>query len=118
MLFDRVGVRRGRLLFICRATVPALIILITTVSCSGPPANLPPKQPLVQRDAAQAKAAQAKVGRPASKKASTPAQLDEKRKQQLFQEFLEWRSRQKELGRIDVQDDIVLAPSDTVGRGR
>jgi hypothetical protein len=23
-----------------------------------------------------------------------------------------------ELGRIDVQDDIVLAPSDTVGRGR
>ena len=113
MLFDRVGVRRGRLLFICRATVPALIILITTVGCSGPPANLPPKQQLVQRDTAQPK-----VGLSASKKASTPAQLDEKRKQQLFQEFLEWRSRQKELGRIDVQDDIVLAPSDTVGRGR
>ena len=113
MLFDRIGVRRARLLFICRATVPGLIILITTVSCSGPPANLPPKQPLVQRDAAQLK-----LGRPASKKASTSAQLDKKREQQLFQEFLEWRSRQKELGLIDVQDDIVLAPSDTVGRGR
>jgi len=74
---------------------------------------LPPKQQLVQRDTAQPK-----VGLSASKKASTPAQLDEKRKQQLFQEFLEWRSRQKELGRSDVQDDIVLAPSDTVGRGR
>src|SRR5215475_6500691 len=104
MLFDRVGVRRARLLFICRATVPGLIILITTVSCSGPPANLPPKQPLVQRDAAQPKvgrpassppkqplvqrdAAQPKVGRPASKKAST-AQLDEKG--ELYQEFLEF----------------------------
>ena len=114
MLFDRVGVRRGRLLFICRATVPALIILITTVGCSGPPANLPPKQQLVQRDTAQPK-----VGRSASKKANTPAQLDEKRERQLFQEFLEWRSRQEDRrGRIDVQDDIVLAPSDTVGRGR
>jgi hypothetical protein len=99
MLFDRVGVSRARLLFICRATVPALIILITTVSCSGPPANLPPKQPLVQRDAAQAKAAQAKVGRPASKKASTPAQLDEK-EELLFLEFLEWRSRQKDRGEV------------------
>ena len=106
MLFDRVGGRRARLLLICRATVPALIILITTVSCSGPPANLPPpiaefvelfsgteapKQQLVPRDAAQPK-----VGRPVSKKASTPAQLDEKREQQLYQEFLEWRRGQKD----------------------
>ena len=96
MLFDRVGVRRARLLFICRATVPGLIILITTVSCSGPPANLPPKQPLVQRDAAQPK-----VGRPASKKASTSAQLDEKGElYQEFLEFLEWRSRQKDRGEV------------------
>src|SRR5215510_7011478 len=106
MLSDFLGGRRARLLFICQATVPALIILITTVSCSGPPANLPPpiagivelfsgteapKQQLVQRDAAQPK-----VGRPVSKKASTPAQLDAQREQQqLYQEFLEWRSRQK-----------------------
>jgi hypothetical protein len=59
---------------------------------------------LVQRDAAQAKAAQAKaaqakVGRPASKKASTPAQLDEK-EELLFLEFLEWRSRQKDRGEV------------------
>jgi hypothetical protein len=106
MFFDLLGGRRDRLLFICQTMVPALIILLTSVSCSGPPANLPPpiagivelfsgteapKQQLVQRDAAQPK-----VGRPASKKASTPAQLDAQREQQqLYQEFLEWRSRQK-----------------------
>src|SRR5262249_19398099 len=100
MLFDRVG---G--CFICRATVAALIILITAVSCSGPPANLPPpiaefvelfsateapKQQLVQRGAAQPK-----VGRPAAKKANTPPALDAQKEQQLYQEFLEWRKRQK-----------------------
>src|SRR5262249_33993428 len=40
------------------------------------------------------KATSQSVQRPAAKKASTPAQLDEKREQQLFQEFLEWRKRQ------------------------
>src|SRR5262249_8982297 len=97
MLFDRIGVRRARLLFICRATVPGLIILITTVSCSGPPAILPPKQPLVQREEAQQK-----VGPPASKKkSSTQAQLDEKGElYQEFLEFLEWRRRQKDRGEV------------------
>ena len=111
MLFDRVGGRRASPSVICRATVPALIILITTVSCSGPPANLPPpiaefvelfsgteaaKQQLVQRDATQPK-----VGRPASKKASTSAQHDEKGElYQEFLEFLEWRSRQKDRGEV------------------
>ena len=34
--------RRDRLLFICQATVPALIVLATTVSCSGPGVDMPP----------------------------------------------------------------------------
>jgi hypothetical protein len=105
MLFNLLG-GRARLLVICQATVPALVILTTTVSCSGPPANLPPpiadivelfsgtgapKQQVVQRDAAQPK-----VRPPASKKASTPAKVDEKSEQELYKEFLEWRSRQKD----------------------
>jgi len=35
--------------------------------------------------------------RPASKKANTLPRLDPQREQQLFQEFLEWRKRQKDL---------------------
>jgi hypothetical protein len=130
MLFDRVGGRRARLLAICRATVPALIILITIVSCSGPPANLPPpiaefvelfsgteapKQQLVQQNEAQSKvrrvqpktstskaptenapkATSQSVARPAAKKANTSPASDAQSEQQLFQEFLEWRKRQK-----------------------
>jgi hypothetical protein len=132
MLLDLLGGRRVRLLYICQATVPALLILIITVSCSGPPADMPPpiagivelfsdgvtetpKQQLVQRDEAHPKvqraqpkasaspkaatedapkAASQSIPRPAAKKASTPTQLDEKREQQLYQEFLEWRKRQ------------------------
>ena len=128
------GGRRDRLLFTCQATVPTLIILITTVSCSGPGADRPPpslgiielfsggvteprKQQLVQRDEAPPKvrheqpkasaspkaatedapkATSQSVPRPASKKANTPPPLDAQREQQLYQEFLEWRSRQKD----------------------
>jgi hypothetical protein len=133
MLLDLPAGRRDRLLFISQATVRALIILITTVSCSGPAADMPhpsvgiielfsggvteaPKQQLVQRDEAQPKvrrgqpktsaspkaatedapkATSRSVPRPASKKANTPPPLDAQREQQLYQEFLEWRSRQK-----------------------
>jgi hypothetical protein len=77
-----------------------------------------PKQQLVQRDEAQPKvrrgqpktsaspkaatedapkATSRSVPRPASKKADTPPRLDAQREQQLYQEFLEWRSRQKDL---------------------
>ena len=70
MFLDLPGGRRDRLLFICRATVPALI-LITAVSCAGPGADMPlpnivelftggateaPNQKLVQQDEAQPKA--------------------------------------------------------------
>jgi len=37
------------------------------------------------------------VSRPTSKKAATPPRLDTQREQRLFQEFLEWRKRQKNL---------------------
>jgi hypothetical protein len=75
-----------------------------------------PKQQLVQRDEAHPKvqrgqpkasaspkaatedapkATSQSIPRPAAKKANTP-QLDAQREQQLYQEFLEWRSRQKD----------------------
>jgi hypothetical protein len=37
------------------------------------------------------------VSRHAAKKASTPPRLDAQKEEQLFQEFLEWRMRQKHL---------------------
>jgi len=43
------------------------------------------------------KATGASVSRPASKKANTPARTNAQREEQLFQEFLEWRKRQKDL---------------------
>jgi hypothetical protein len=43
------------------------------------------------------KATGASVSRPASKKASTPQRVNTQREEQLFQEFLEWRKRQKNL---------------------
>lgn len=131
MLLDLLGSRRGRVLFICQATVGALTILITTVSCSGPGFDIAPpsigivelftdgaaeapNQQLDQQDEAQPKvrrrqpkastspkvakeqapkAASQSASRPASKKAST---LDEKREQQLYQQFLEWRRSQRD----------------------
>ena len=36
-----------------------------------------------------------RVSRPASKKAGTPPSPDAQKEQQLYQEFLEWRNRQK-----------------------
>jgi hypothetical protein len=41
MFLDLPAGRRDRLLLICRATVPALV-LITTASCAGPGADMPP----------------------------------------------------------------------------
>jgi hypothetical protein len=120
---------RGRLLFTCQATVPALTIFVTTVSCSRPdmpeqrvgifePLFLSPvteTQQSVQRDKGRPKVQRVQprtptspkvatvhvpkatgVSRPASKKASTSPRTDAQRQQQLFQEFLEWRRRQKD----------------------
>ena len=71
MLLELPGGRRDRLLFICQAAVPALIILMTTVGCAGPGADMAPpnivelftggvteapNQKLVQQDEAQPKA--------------------------------------------------------------
>ena len=106
MCFGLPGGRRDRLLFICQTMVPALTILITTVSCSGPRADLPPpivevvelfsgtetpKQQLVQRGDAQPK-----IRLAPSKKASTPPTPDAQREQQLYQEFLEWQKNQRD----------------------
>jgi hypothetical protein len=38
----------------------------------------------------------AMVNAPKAKKASTPPRLDAQRERQLFEEFLEWRKRQKD----------------------
>jgi hypothetical protein len=104
MLLDLLGGRRNRLLTVSQATVPALIILITTVSCSGPRPDLPtpiagivdlfsgsetPKPKLTQRDEAQPK-----TPRTAAKKANAPLPSDAQKEKQLYQEFLEWRKNQ------------------------
>jgi hypothetical protein len=101
--------RRDRLLFACKATVSALMILVTTVSCSTPTADMPkPRGGIVERQQPRTPASPkvttvhapkaTSVSRPGLKKANTPPRLDTKREQQLFgefQEFLEWRRRQK-----------------------
>ena len=84
-LRERVG-RRDRLLFTC-ATVPTFIILMTTVSCS----TLGPEMPHT------ASPKVATVNAPKAKKANTPPRVDAQEEQELFQEFLEWRKRKKDL---------------------
>ena len=107
-LRERVG-RRDRLLFTC-ATVPTFIILMTTVSCSTPGPEMPQRRAGIVERAQPRPTASPKVAtvhtpkatsvsRPAAKKANTPPRLDTRREQQLFrefQEFLEWRRRQKD----------------------
>ena len=84
-LRERVG-SRDRLLFTC-AIVLTFIILMTTVSCS----TLGPEMPHT------ASPKVATVNAPKAKKTNTPPRLDDKREHQLFQEFLEWRKRKKDL---------------------
>ena len=84
-LRERIG-RRDRLLFTC-ATVPTFIILMTTVSCS----TLGPEMPHT------ASPKVATVNAPKAKKANTPPRVDAQEVQELFQEFLEWRKRKKDL---------------------
>src|SRR5215470_13358115 len=129
------GRRRDRLLFACQAIIPAVIILMTAVSCSRPGADMPPppvgilelfsgrvteapKRQVIQREEAPPKVRRAQpritappkvaklhapntTSRPASpgapKKANTPPRPNAQRERQLFEEFLEWRSRQKDL---------------------
>jgi hypothetical protein len=132
MLVDlrRRGTRRDHLLLIGQVTVPTLIVLMTTVSCSDmrEPGHrvvereLPPsgrladgenrqlvrrsfdRQPILGREQSKTSAppkvakahAPARTGAPVSgrvlEKANTPPLLDAE-KEQLFQEFLEWRRR-------------------------
>jgi hypothetical protein len=90
---------------------------MTTVSCTTldeclPTFSLPgtdtPNQQLAQRDEEQPKARReqpknsaspkvATVSAPKAKKASTPPQPDAQRERQLFQEFLQWKNRQRDL---------------------
>jgi hypothetical protein len=123
---------RDRLLFTYKATVPTLIVAMTTMSCSARdtpqprtgiferetfflyPLIDPANTRSVQRDEGQRarpktsaspkvatvhapKTTSASGPRPAAKKANTPPRLDAQREEQLFQEFLEWRKRQKGL---------------------
>jgi hypothetical protein len=53
-------------------------------------------QPKVPRGQPKASAWPKSVPRPAAKKANTPPALNAQREQQLYQEFLEWRKRQKD----------------------
>ena len=97
-LRERIG-RRDRLLFTC-ATVPTFIILMTTVSCSTPGPEMPQRSAgIVEREQPRTSASPkvATVDTPKAKKTNTPPRLDDKREHQLFQEFLEWRKRQKNL---------------------
>ncbi len=92
--------RSDRLLVTCQAMVPTLVILMTTVSCSRPDMPEPRVgifEPLFSSpviDTAKPKATS--VLRPTSKKANTPPRLNSQKEQQLFQEFMEWRKRQKD----------------------
>ena len=97
-LRERFG-RRDRLLFTC-ATVPTFIILMTTVSCSTSGPEMPQRRAgIVERAQPRPTASPkvATVNAPKAKKASTPPRLDVQREKQLFEEFLEWRKRQKNL---------------------
>jgi hypothetical protein len=129
---------RSCLRLIYQATVPALMILMTLVSCARPMANMPEpsyrvvppelsffsrlidgeNQQLAQRRVDELSAHRAGQQRisprpkianihapdtataPASRRdlqrANTPPLLD-REKEQLFQQFLEWRSRQKDI---------------------
>jgi hypothetical protein len=103
MLVDlrRRSDRRDRLHFTC-ATVPTLIILITTVSCSTPGPDVPQRRAGIVERAQPSPTALPKVATvnaPKAKKANTPPRPDAQKEQQLFQEFqefLEWRRRQRD----------------------
>jgi hypothetical protein len=96
-LRERAG-RRDRFLFAC-ATVPTLMILMTTVSCSTPGPEMPQRRTGIVERAQPKPTATPKVATVnalKAKKASTPPRLDAQKKQQLFQDFLEWRKRKRE----------------------
>jgi hypothetical protein len=118
------GSWRDHLLLTCQAIVPTLLVLMTTVSCSAPATNGPePRRGVVERELsfsgrltdgenrqlAQRKldvqqirrqkqyrtSASPKVVSRHVEKANTPPLLDAK-KEQLFQEFMEWRRRHRD----------------------
>jgi hypothetical protein len=101
-----------------KPAVLTLFILMTTVSCTTldeclclPSFSLPGVDPvnqqLAQRDEEQPKVRReqpknsapkvATVPTPKAKKTNTSTELDTQRERQLFQEFLQWRNRQKDL---------------------
>jgi len=109
VLVDLRGRSTRDSLLTCKATVLTLIILMTTVSCSTGTAHMPePRAGIVERVQPRTPAPKiatvhgpkaTSVSRPAANKANTPPRLDTQREQQLFhefQEFLEWRRRQKD----------------------
>jgi hypothetical protein len=102
MLVDLHGrcVRKDGLPFTSQATVLTLTILLTTTSCSTTTADMPqPRAGIVEREQPRTSASPkvATVNAPKAKKANTPPRPDAQKEQQLFQEFLEWRKRQKNL---------------------
>jgi hypothetical protein len=128
MLIDHQGGRRDRVLFNAQRTVAAIIILICTVSCSGPRPDLPqpiaeivnlfsgtdtprqqsarrkesqkvrPEQPKVSASPKAVGDAPKATSPSAAKKANTPPATDSQKDQRLYQEFLEWRKRRENSG--------------------
>jgi hypothetical protein len=99
-----------------KPAVLTLLILMTTVSCTTLDECLPSfalsgidpvnqqlaqrgeEQPKVRREQPKSSAPKvATVPTPKAKKANTSTELDTQRERQLFQEFLQWRNRQKDL---------------------
>jgi hypothetical protein len=101
-----------------KPAVLTLFILMTTVSCTTldeclclPSFSLPgidpvnqqlaqrgEEQPKVRREQPKSSAPKvATVPTPKAKKANTSTELETQRERQLFQEFLQWRNRQKDL---------------------
>src|SRR3954469_21579216 len=92
---------RGRASLLCKATLSTLLILVTTVSCSTPTADMAkPGGGIVERQQPRTSSSPklatvptpkaTSVSRPASKKANTPPEPETQRDQQLFQEFQEF----------------------------
>jgi hypothetical protein len=86
----------------CQAPLPTLIILLTIVSCSTPGPEMPQRRAgIVERAQPRHTAPPqvATVNAPKAKSTNTPPPLSTQRERQLFQEFqefLDWRQRQKD----------------------
>jgi hypothetical protein len=88
MLVDLRTRGSRRVLLTCQAILPTLTVLMTTVSCSTPVQQ-------IRRQEEHRTSASPKVVSRHVEKANTPPLLDAK-KEQLFQEFLEWQRRHRD----------------------